>query len=543
MADTKPPLELDVEVETADGTLYRLDATSRRASKRPQSISHSTQRGEGCGPGSFKLTRETMRDYEDLGLIDTHRFVGKDGSVAYEGLNHDFGRTNDPVQQFLVTLVGWYAATRFRKFSEIYVDRSLANWGGPSTARRAQVIPAGYRFVAEPDINGWRGAGATAPGIVFTFNHFEASYIELQEAWYWGGGVDIGELRFDVATLSGGSPDTNWAECGFLSPDDVTSSVVASTPSHQEAVANLAAVANGAGYKYALLQDAYLGPSIGDYNIAHGALNPRIFGRHGLTKQGPAGEEGFFASDMLADIINRFTPLTWAGNPTSYPIGQANFKGVKPDDAIKTLNDFDLLETAVYEEKKFLYYPADLTKADWIVRTDDPGVRFTPLQGDSIESFANGVEVTFTDFSGRTQTLYPSDFAELRDEAEGNPANRHGVDLWAEYTAPFPCNLGEALQIGRAYLAEYNRPKAPGTISIAGGYIRDAEGHWHQGWKPRSSETIALVNHPNDAPRLITQTNWDQDGKTLQISVDNGYQLLSAYMARAANGREAANLP
>ena len=81
MPGTKPPLELDVEIESPDGALFRWDPNSRLASKRPQGLNFSTQRGEGFGPGSVVLTRPVMKDYPDLGLMNTIRFVGND--VAY----------------------------------------------------------------------------------------------------------------------------------------------------------------------------------------------------------------------------------------------------------------------------------------------------------------------------------------------------------------------------------------------------------------------------------------------------------------------------
>ncbi len=540
---TKPPLALAIEIETADGWLSRLDPSSDDASMRPQAISFSTQRGEGCGPGAFSVTRKVMRDYPDLNLIDTVRAIGMNGEVPYEGRNHDYARTNDPVQQFAVTLQGWYSAMKDRKFSEIYVDRELAGWSGPSTSRRAALAAAGYRMEAEPDTNGWQANGSIGPSIIFTFQRFDSASKELGEAWYWGGGPDLGEVVIDLVVITG-APDPSFVQAVWLSSDDLGTILGPISTSGKVSKNNMAAISGGSGKKFAVLGSEYAGTFTGDTNEIQAFANPRVFGAHNLTKQGPAGEESFLVSDMLEDIVTRFTALSWHPDNlrTNYGVRQAAFRGQYPDDAAKSLNDYHLLETGVFEDKLFRYWQADLTRPDWIVRTDDPGVRFTPLQGDSIDSFANGVEVTFTDFTGRTYTLYPSDFAELRDESETNPANRHGIDLWTDFTVPYPCLLADALQIGRAYLAEYNRPKAPGTISIAGGYIRDAERHWQQGWKPRASETIALVNHPNDAPRLITQTNWDQDSKVLRISVDNGYQLLQAYLARMANARSAANL-
>jgi hypothetical protein len=65
-----------------------------------------------------------------------------------------------------------------------------------------------------------------------------------------------------------------------------------------------------------------------------------------------------------------------------------------------------------------------------------------------------------------------------------------------------------AVQVGRAVLAERLLPKSPGTITVQG-HIRDGQGNWQQGWKPRNSQTVAIANAPNDRARLITDARWD----------------------------------
>jgi hypothetical protein len=554
MPSTKPPLELDVEVESADGALYRWDPTSKLAAKRPQGLNFSTQRGEGFGPGGAILTRQVMRDYPDLDLLNTIRFIGKNGEVAYEGLIHDFARANDPIQQFAVTSVGWMATARFRKFREIYVDRSLASWSAMSTSRRAAVYADGYNadaasMSAGPDDAGRPSLTSSATGKIqkpwfeFTYDGLGARVAIL----YLGGisrinlldhGADgwVHLYPFGAADLAHGL--------------EVLGADVSASSSLNCSIPALPAFTGPSGSAQPVvgLTGYYGNPTaVGSEGAQYGFRieRPAAFGPHGLTLYGSAPEHGPVVSDMLAHIFNNFTPLTWDedNTATTYPVQQARFNGDYPLDAAKTLNDLHLFELAVFADKKVTYRPADLTTYDWQVRTDDPGVRFNPLQGDSIDGFANGVEVTYTDFTGRTVTLYPDDFAELRDETETNPANRRGISLWKDFTVPYPTTLEDALQMGRAYLAEYNRPKSPGTITIAGGYIMDGAGHWRQGWAPKCGETIALTNHPNDAPRLITSTpTWDQDSKLLTISIDNGYQLLQAFLAREAIAREAANL-
>jgi hypothetical protein len=530
MASTKPPLELDVEIETADGSLYRWDPTSRLASNRPQGINFSTQRGEGFGPGGVQLTRKVMRDYADLNLLDTIRFVGKNGEVAYEGRVHDFSRTNDPLQQFAISSIGWMSAGKNRKFSEIYVDCDLSKWGDPSPQRQANLAGAGHPHNAQISADPLTG--------IFINLDLEGPGYRRGESWYYGGGVELGALFYD---FTGSGFDEAWEDVAGLAISD-SGGFTLSGDYNQVTTLNQGLGAPPGCYYALFLTDRQAGFATKTV-VGHAWRYPKVVGRHGIPWSGTWPNVGFPASQIMAHIFNNFTPLTWAGDATTYPVKQACFLNEYPLDAAKALNDLHLFELVVFEERKVQFYANDLTTHDWQVRTDDDGVRFNPLQGDSIDGFANGVEVTYTDFQGRAHTLYPDAHPELRDDSETNPANQHGDQLWKDFPAPFPTTEEDALQMGRAYLAECNRPKSPGTITVSGGYLMDSAGHWQQGWKVKCGETIALTDHPNDAPRLITSTpSWDQDTKTLSISVDNGYQLLQAFLARQSIGREAAGL-
>ena len=538
---TKPSLALDVEIERPNGTLYGWSATARRASRRPQGMNHSTLRGEGYGPAGVTLSRAVMKDYEDLNLLDKIRFVTKTGDVVYSGRVHDFARTNDPAQQFAISAVGPMAAAKFRGFSEIYAERTLQGLGSPSIRRQSALAAAAWNLSSIQATVGSRGAGTEGVGVLFTGQTYAAGANEGTELQYFGGGVDIGEIRGD---FHGPGENVDWADLLLLGSDDIyTAFVVSEDMNAKPAGINVGVAAPGPGYKYAGIECVYTGTFVGTANDAHRWTNILITGRSGVPFYGTWPNTGPVVSDILAHIFNNFTSLTWAGETTTYPVQQAAFHGVLPFDAAKSLNDLHLWELGVFDDEKVLYYPNDLTQADWQVKTTDPGVRFNPLQGDSIEDFGNGVEVTFTDFDGVNHTLYPSDHPELRDESEDNPANQWGEQLWKPYTVPYPTNEADALQMGRAYLAEFNRPKSPGVITIEGGYIKDSAGHWHRGSEPHCGQTIALTDHPNDAPRLITSTpSWDQDAKRLSISIDNGQQILEAFTARVMLAREAANL-
>jgi hypothetical protein len=539
----KPPLELDVEVETPDGT-FRLATDSSKASKRPLGISFGTQRGDGFATGSYQLPRPIFRNYPDIGLLDTHRLIGKNGEIAYEGRLHSNPRTNDPNQQIDIALVGWMTYLKGRKISPLIIDRRVDQWDDASTQRRANVLTEGGRFAGEFS-TGRQDQGVAGPAAIFNFStDFDGSFTETAEAWYYAGGEDIGKVRYDFTATT---PDADWNDIAYLSSDDLAASLDAGTDHNGTSATNQERAASTTGRKYALLSSAYGGGAEGPVN--HQRIWPwlRVIGNHGLTlrEEGTQASEGFYLTEIIEYLLRTYYPkVSWAGLTNTFPVTQATWHDSPADgySIIQQLNNLVLFETNMWEDRSLHFEPADLTSYDWQIKTTDPGVTVL-FEGDSIEEFANGIAVSYTDvLTGKKTTLYPPDHDELRDDSESNPANRHGEALWTDVELPNPGTEAEALQYGRAYLAEYNRPKRPGSYRISGGHIRDFAGHLQQGWKVRCSETIGILDHPEDAPRLITATQWDQESLSLTVTVDAPPKTLEAIVARQEIARTSRSL-
>jgi len=428
--------------------------------------------------------------------------------------------------------------------SALIIDRRLSGWTEPSTARKVATL-AGGAFRYEGAISsGWQYSGATGPAVVLTYGTFDGTYAEIGEAWVYAGGEDIGQLRFDFARLEGSSTDVNWHSAAFLCTDDLASASDNSSESHAENFTNGSVTASVPGRKWALLRAFYAAAGAGTISNTLAFLYPRIVGTHGLTERGGRPEEGYFISDVMQYLLANFAPkIEWAGEENQFVLTQCTWHDSPstPYDAIQQLNNLVLWETNIWEDRKFYFEPADLTKADWQIRTTDPGVS-VQFQGDSIESFANGVIVTYSDFFGHTYTLYPDEHVELQDENENNAATRRGEELWIPYTIPWQCLEAEALQFGRAYLAENNRPKRPGSFTVQG-YIQDAGGHWRQPWQLRNSQTIAVMDDQYEGePRLITATSYDAESNTVTITVDAPPQRIEAIVARQQLALEARSL-
>ena len=268
-----------------------------------------------------------------------------------------------------------------------------------------------------------------------------------------------------------------------------------------------------------------------------------VYGDHRLTPRG-SDPGGFYASDVIRDITSRFcSQLSTAGVlDTSYPIPHLVFKErTDPYDAFLAVNAYHLWNLAVWENKTLHYTPTDLTDYDWEIRLSDPGVR-VDLQGDSTEQLANGIVVQFDNVAtGARETLTPDAYPDLKDSSVDNPANVHGLTLWTDYQLSVPATKDAALQIGRAALAEYNQPKAAGSIT-ASHHIRDRAGHWQPVWKVRAGDRVSITDHANDRPRRIHETSYQHDERQVTIAVDSTMQRLDAVIDRISTALAAANL-
>jgi hypothetical protein len=542
--ERKPPLALDLEVENGDGDVVNLRSDSRKASNRPFGLGCGSERGEGFSTGNASFLRDIYRDHPDLNLMDTWRMVGREGSIAYEGELAGLPRSNSPAPTFTANLVGYMTYLKSRPVPMLIIDRRTG-WVGPSNSRLANLLVLGYRMEGSMS-TGWQFEGL-GPGVVLTFSNFDAVYRETGEAALFAGGEDIGVLRFDARQLAGGGSTTDWEVLGALTTDDVWSVADVTANLTNANVPTVELSAKAPGRKFAMLFASYKGTFTGSTNEVLAALSPRIIGTHGLTPAGESPLEGYELTDIVEYMLTTYFPKVSlaTGSPrNSFPVQQCtgHDKEIDGAETLQTLNNLILWETNIFEDRELHMEPADLTKVDWWIDTTWPGVTVN-YQGETIEDLASGIEVFYEDFFGHTYRLRPDEHPELLDPNPNNPAYRRGEVRWIPKTVPWPCLEPEALQFGRAQLAENNRPRRPGSFTVAGGYVKDAAGHWQQGWKMRNSQTLGVKNHPDETePRLIYAPRWDDESSTLTIAVDGLPQTLEAIVARRSMLAEARGL-
>jgi hypothetical protein len=275
------------------------------------------------------------------------------------------------------------------------------------------------------------------------------------------------------------------------------------------------------------------------YNLA-------VYGNHGLIlRPGETGQPpGVYGSDVIRNIVTRFCPkLNTSGvSDQTYVIQHLAFKDpTTPFDALQQINKYHLFNLAVWEDKTLYWTPFDLTDYDWQVRTTDPGVTLQQ-QGPSVDTTSNGITVSYTDvLSGAKGYLTPTTNPELLNTDLDEPVEPARDPSQEDLPLSFPSTAADAAQAGRAALADRNRSKHPGQITVVG-YIQDRAGNEWPGWRPRAGETVAITDHPYDAPRLIHETSWDDESKTLTLTVDGAPSLLDAQLERVTNALTARGL-
>jgi hypothetical protein len=516
----KPPLELHVEIETETGRTFRWDGDGP-AGDRPQDLQFKTRIGDGYAESGCTLRRNEQIVYPDLGKLATHRYIGLDGTIAYEGRGTRFPTGQ---RQITAEAVGWMSHAKDRTCTFLGVDRDLSRWTGISAARRDGLTTAGYG----PQDTQTLGDGDSARIITAAQGAWSASSKPIVDAMYDAGpGLAIGDLYYQWwkgPNVDAG--DTLWTWRVILADTD--------TQTGAQIGANLRAAGPGSGTlvatsstrRYAFVELLYDAGPAGSDNTSHDiAWRPVVYGYHGIPLAGPSDPKGLLASDVIKYLARTYAPLIDATDiqPTSLVLDQVVFRElITPYDAWRKLNAYERRNLAVWENRKLAYDPIDADTIDWVIRQDEGAI--VQLDDPGGLGGYNGAVVRFQNIETlQADTVSPDTHPELADTDPELPANRYGVTSWVHAQLPDPNSTAGAIAIGQALLAEANRNRQPGTAVIRG-HIRDAAGNWHQGWKVRAGDTVSVADHPDDRPRVVHETTWEDSSKTLTMTLDAAEQ-------------------
>lgn len=520
---TSYPFRLHVIVTLPNGQEYRWSPDERLAANQPSGLSFSTTVPGGFSTCTFTLPRDVVKDYPDEALFADVRVVGAGGRVAWEGRVASLPREQGSSRSVTVGAVGWSAHLKDNAaFREIYVDRDLGRWQGPSAARRAALHAANQRAT---------GGEKALDGLELSFpvSSWAAAYQPSSELWYDAAKVPVGSVYYSWSTV--GNTNTagmNWAV--FALTDDVATAYDTSgnLKAAGPGTGTLAATARNrswAAVQFNWSGGAAAGTENEQWVVKWDTL--KVYGAHDMTLRGTEPNAGFYLSDIVRNVIPRAAPLLTLGDieTTSYVIPQAAY--LQPTDAESVLmdgNKYELMRMAVWEDRRFNMWRASAdTRTVWEARLSE-GAQLQ-LEGDNADSVANGVIVQYTDPYGQPRVIGPTGYTPADTTSSSllisdttNAATAAGIQKYITLSLSFPTDASGAEQIGAVFLREQNLPQRRGTVNLAGLVQHPTDGKVPC-WRVRAGDFLRVADRPNDPPREITQTSYGHDGHTVSCSV------------------------
>jgi hypothetical protein len=531
---SRPPLELHVEIETPDGATVKLHAGAPEPGDRPQGMSCSTARYDGFKTGSFTLHRRIDRTWNDLRLFNIVRFISATGDVVFEGQIVGLPRSTGTPPTWTVQCAGLMANARDRKFQMVFVDRDISRWA-PAPVTRQRVNATAGRAQGKVPVT--VGAG----GIVWTPPNDPLPLAERTEVMYDAGqGVEIARLEYR-GTRTG--TWTSFDAATFYTDDNPQ---LASTSTEamtlDDTIRTVTAFDDG---RYGMLRTNVSSAHTPAAGLEQSFDILAVYGNHGILIRDVADNtSGMYASDIIRWLIDTYCPLLNSSGvqDTTYPIGHLAFHDrTFPYDAMLTCNSFHRWGLECWEGGTVHFAPLDLTDYDWEIRLDDFGSTLD-VAGENSEEVANGIEVTYTDAStGLATTLLPEDHDDLRDDSSRNPLNVAGRYRPTDITLSSPFAQADAIQIGRAALAEFNAPKHKGTATRQG-YIKDRAGNDQPVSKVRAGDRVLITDSVDEEVHVVHETDYQHDRKEARLAIDDTFQRLDAYLDRYANALGASGL-
>jgi hypothetical protein len=541
---------ISVVVRLADGRTRRWAGDEREAARVLQDLSFSTS-----APGGFKdMSCGLLRDLlpgDDEQLFAHVWVLGGANQILWEGRMQAFPRTSGAARAVNPAAVGWGAHLADDVFTHVYVDRQPA-WTDTPQPRKLVVWNNGFHYET-----------TSGTGNLSMVHHLNGGSPQLTEAWYdAGAGSRIARIDYTYSALNTATSDAAWFLTLLASDGSDGLSNYSSADLHDQATSGTGTISFGplttaaSGKRYVYWQWGYSGtaataPTDRIVNLSRMAL----YGAGTLAPlQAIAGEPpGFFASDLIADMVGRFAPqLRYSTGPfgsirpTTYPIPHAAFPGpTTVADAAATVNAYHGWDLLVYDgpDGPTVYYQPPGSGTVWEVRGDEGGE--LQLEGDTGENVHNGIIVTYNDgFTGEQRRAGPTGStavgldvtnASLRDDSPNNPANVAGLWRPMQISLSFPTNDEGAVAVGALALSESNLATRAGSVTLTSTVQHPVLGERSVA-EVRAGDAILYTDQPGATPRRIVETTYQHNGRQLSAQLNSSSGRVEALLERLLLG-------
>lgn len=439
--------------------------------------------------------------------------------------------------------VGWQAALEDNKavLGLGFIDRVLSKWGEIPTQRRINLKDAGINpsaFSSSVDPFG-SGSEANEPaGISFTADSLKTGIEERGELVYGGGGVDIGEVLYDLRARSSGD-DADWFNRLDLSRDGIDTDV-AGTDHNALTALQRSVKATAEGLRYAFLTTAYMG------GVEADPYGPEIFrwqsiavlADHGLFPRGEWPDIGFTAKQMLGYSIPLHTPLRVTDESLEddgFIIPQAWFSDPgSMAQVVQELTKYGLLDWFVRGERLFqLRFPGSYGRR-WQAYAGPSELQEVGLDAARLW---REIVVIYQDVDGSTRTVGPpGSGADVEDAAleitdPDHPAVRAGLTRNEGLALRGISTPARAREAGERWLEDGNQLSRSGSC-VLGGYVMDDRGIFRPVSQVRSGDYIRFPDAADRSYRKITSRSYDHPSRRSSCSLDGPPEGIQALLER-----------